>query len=162
MVDFVRPNYLGTKAEFTNMFQRPIENGQCVDSTEADRKLMQGRAHVLHELLSGFVQRRSHAVLKASLPPKQEIVLMVRMSPLQRRLYTALMNHISNSSNMYGTVLPPANTLQTYALCCKVSRFRVPMCVVTLDLVEEITVSIFCFVIYGHLINCHLRSSCIR
>ncbi|CDS42546.1 helicase arip4 [Echinococcus multilocularis] len=120
MVDFVRPNYLGTKAEFTNMFQRPIENGQCVDSTEADRKLMQGRAHVLHELLSGFVQRRSHAVLKASLPPKQEIVLMVRMSPLQRRLYTALMNHISNSSNMYGTVLPPANTLQTYALCCKI------------------------------------------
>ncbi|VDM16237.1 unnamed protein product [Hydatigera taeniaeformis] len=120
MVDFVRPNYLGTKAEFTNMFQRPIENGQCVDSTEADRKLMQGRAHVLHELLSGFVQRRSHAVLKASLPPKQEIVLMVRMSPLQRRLYTALMSHISNSSNMYGTVLPPANTLQTYALCCKI------------------------------------------
>ncbi|VDK42263.1 unnamed protein product [Taenia asiatica] len=120
MVDFVRPNYLGTKAEFTNMFQRPIENGQCVDSTEADRKLMQGRAHVLHELLSGFVQRRSHAVLKASLPPKQEIVLMVRMSPLQRRLYTALMNHISNSSNVYGTVLPPANTLQTYALCCKI------------------------------------------
>uniref|UniRef100_A0A5K3ETY3 DUF953 domain-containing protein n=3 Tax=Mesocestoides corti TaxID=53468 RepID=A0A5K3ETY3_MESCO len=120
MVDFVRPNYLGTKSEFTNMFQRPIENGQCVDSTEADRKLMQGRAHVLHELLSGFVQRRSHAVLKASLPPKQEVVLMVRMSPLQRRLYTALMNYIAVSSNMYGSGLPTANTLQTYALCCKI------------------------------------------
>ncbi|KAM7538471.1 hypothetical protein Aperf_G00000069773 [Anoplocephala perfoliata] len=120
MVDFVRPNYLGSKAEFTNMFQRPIENGQCVDSTEADRKLMQGRAHVLHGLLSGFVQRRSHAVLKASLPPKQEVVLMVRMSPLQRRLYTALMNHIANTSNTYGSGLPTANTLQTYALCCKI------------------------------------------
>lgn len=121
MVDFVRPNYLGSKAEFTNMFQRPIENGQCVDSTEADRKLMQGRAHVLHGLLSGFVQRRSHAVLKASLPPKQEVVLMVRMSPLQRRLYTALMNYIAATSNSYGSGLPTANTLQTYALCCKVS-----------------------------------------
>uniref|UniRef100_A0A0R3SFJ4 Helicase C-terminal domain-containing protein n=1 Tax=Hymenolepis diminuta TaxID=6216 RepID=A0A0R3SFJ4_HYMDI len=120
MVDFVRPNYLGSKAEFTNMFQRPIENGQCVDSTEADRKLMQGRAHVLHGLLSGFVQRRSHAVLKASLPPKQEVVLMVRMSPLQRRLYTALMNYISTTSNSYGSGLPTANTLQTYALCCKI------------------------------------------
>lgn len=124
MVDFVRPNYLGSKAEFTNMFQRPIENGQCVDSTEADRKLMQGRAHVLHGLLSGFVQRRSHAVLKASLPPKQEVVLMVRMSPLQRRLYTALMNYISTTSNSYGSGLPTANTLQTYALCCKVSIYR--------------------------------------
>ncbi|VDO08556.1 unnamed protein product [Rodentolepis nana] len=120
MVDFVRPNYLGSKAEFTNMFQRPIENGQCVDSTEADRKLMQGRAHVLHGLLSGFVQRRSHAVLKASLPPKQEVVLMVRMSPLQRRLYTALMNYIATTSNSYGSGVPTANTLQTYALCCKI------------------------------------------
>ncbi len=122
MVDFVRPNYLGTKSEFTNMFQRPIENGQCVDSTAVDRKLMQGRAHVLHELLSGFVQRRSHAVLKASLPPKREVVLMVKMSPLQRRLYSALMQYIINASNSMAaaTGMPTANTLQTYALCCKV------------------------------------------
>ena len=57
MVDFVRPNYLGTKTEFSNMFERPITNGQCSDSTPADRKLMRYRAHVLHSLLKGFVQR---------------------------------------------------------------------------------------------------------
>ncbi|VDN12366.1 unnamed protein product, partial [Dibothriocephalus latus] len=117
MVDFVRPNYLGTKQEFTNMFQRPIENGQCVDSTAEDRKVMQGRAHVLHDLLSGFVQRRSHAVLKASLPPKTEVVLLVKMSPLQRRLYSTLMNLIGVGGPYNFT---QANTLRTYALCCKV------------------------------------------
>lgn len=60
MVDFVRPSYLGTKTEFSNMFERPIQNGQCIDSTPQDCKLMRYRAHVLHSLLKGFVQRRSH------------------------------------------------------------------------------------------------------
>ena len=57
MVDFVRPNYLGSKTEFSNMFERPIQNGQCTDSTPQDVKLMRFRAHVLHSLLEGFVQR---------------------------------------------------------------------------------------------------------
>ena len=57
MVDFVRPNYLGQKSEFTNMFERPITNGQCTDSDENDKKLMRYRAHVLYHMLKGFVQR---------------------------------------------------------------------------------------------------------
>ena len=57
MVDFVRPNFLGNKTEFSNMFERPIQNGQCVDSTPKDVRLMMHRAHVLHTQLKGFVQR---------------------------------------------------------------------------------------------------------
>ena len=55
MVDFVRPNYLGTKTEFSNMFERPIQNGQCVDSTQRDKRLMMHRAHVLHSQLLGLL-----------------------------------------------------------------------------------------------------------
>lgn len=47
----------GTRQEFSNMFERPILNGQCVDSTAHDLQLMRYRSHVLHSLLEGFVQR---------------------------------------------------------------------------------------------------------
>ena len=57
MVDFVRPNYLGSKSEFSNMFEQPIKNGRCIDSTAQDIELMRHRVHVLHSLLKGFVQR---------------------------------------------------------------------------------------------------------
>lgn len=57
MVDFIRPDFLGSRQEFSNMFERPILNGQCIDSTPQDVRLMRYRSHVLHSLLEGFVQR---------------------------------------------------------------------------------------------------------
>ena len=45
MVDFVRPNYLGNKT---------------------DTKLMRYRAHVLHSLLEGFVQRYEIVQIRAT------------------------------------------------------------------------------------------------
>lgn len=56
MVQFVKPNLLGTRKEFLNQFVNPITNGQFVDSTEADVKVMKRRAHVLHKMLEGLVQ----------------------------------------------------------------------------------------------------------
>ena len=58
MVDFVKPNLLGSRKEFVNRFVNPIMNGQCSDSTSYDVKLMQRRAHILHEKLAGCVQVR--------------------------------------------------------------------------------------------------------
>lgn len=115
MVDFVRPNYLGTKTEFSNMFERPIQNGQCIDSTPQDKRLMRYRAHVLHSLLEGFVQRRSHAVLQSTLPEKEEYVLLLRFTPFQRKLYDTFMNEVVR------TVAVP-NPLKAFAVCCKVSH----------------------------------------
>lgn len=95
------------------MFERPIQNGQCIDSTPQDCKLMRYRAHVLHSLLKGFVQRRSHTVLQKSLPEKTEFVLMFRMTEFQRKLYTVFMNEVVRSKKV-------PNPLKAFAVCCKI------------------------------------------
>lgn len=113
MVDFVRPSYLGTKTEFSNMFERPIQNGQCIDSTPKDCRLMRFRAHVLHSLLKGFVQRRSQSVLQKCLPDKTEYVLLVRMTPFQRKLYSVFMDEVVRCKKV-------PNPLKAFAVCCKI------------------------------------------
>uniref|UniRef100_A0A8C2PA43 Helicase ARIP4 n=1 Tax=Capra hircus TaxID=9925 RepID=A0A8C2PA43_CAPHI len=117
MVDFVRPDFLGTRQEFSNMFERPILNGQCIDSTPQDVRLMRYRSHVLHSLLEGFVQRRGHTVLKIHLPAKEENVILVRLSQIQRDLYTHFMDRFRDcgSSGWLGL-----NPLKAFCVCCKI------------------------------------------
>ncbi|XP_041080298.1 helicase ARIP4-like isoform X1 [Polyodon spathula] len=117
MVDFVRPDFLGTRQEFSNMFERPILNGQCMDSTPQDRRLMRYRSHVLHSLLEGFVQRRGHDVLQNHLPSKEEHVIMVRLSPIQRALYTEFMDRFREAGNSGWLGLNP---LKAFCVCCKI------------------------------------------
>ncbi|CAB4033582.1 helicase ARIP4-like isoform X1, partial [Paramuricea clavata] len=113
MVDFVRPNFLGTKHEFSNMFERPIVNGQCVDSTASDIKLMRFRAHVLHSLLEGFVQRRSEAILTKTLPQKEEYVIHVKMTSIQMSLYKS---YVSSVKNYVGYI----NPIKAFGICIKI------------------------------------------
>jgi SNF2 family N-terminal domain. len=56
MVQFVKPNLLGDRKEFKNRFANPINNGQYIDSTPRDVKIMKRRAHVLYKMLDGIVQ----------------------------------------------------------------------------------------------------------
>lgn len=56
MVNFVKPNLLGTYKEYCNRFANPITNGQYHDSTLHDIKIMKKRSHVLHKLLRSTVQ----------------------------------------------------------------------------------------------------------
>ncbi|CAG7717479.1 unnamed protein product, partial [Allacma fusca] len=123
MVDFVRPNYLGSKTEFSNMFERPITNGQCTDSSMSDRKLMRYRSHVLHTLLEGFVQRRSHQVLQSALPFKEEWVFLLKMTPIQYTLYKEFIRYLREEhrdKNADKDGSPTANPIKAFAVCCKI------------------------------------------
>ena len=74
---------------------------------------MKHRAHVLHQQLKGFVQRRGHIVLKDTLPVKTEHVLFVRMTPIQRRLYRRFMEELITNRCV-------SNPLKAFAVCCKI------------------------------------------
>ncbi|CAF4369707.1 unnamed protein product, partial [Rotaria sp. Silwood2] len=87
MVSFIKPNLLGSQSEYINRFVNPIQNGQHRDSNEEDVRLMKRRACVLHELLTGFVDRKDYSLLKEYLPPKFEYIINIRLSDLQSKLY---------------------------------------------------------------------------
>jgi len=87
MVSFIKPKLLGTQQEYINRFVNPIENGQHRDSSEEDVCLMKRRACVLHELLTGFVDRKDYSLLRDYLPPKFEYIINIRLSDLQTKLY---------------------------------------------------------------------------
>jgi len=95
MVQFVKPNLLGTKKEFLNRFVNPITNGQFDDSTAYDVKLMKKRAHVLHKMLEGSVQRFDYSVLTPFLPPKQEYVIFVRLTDMQIKMYQYYLENLA-------------------------------------------------------------------
>ena len=83
MASFVKPDLLGSLKEFRNRFVNPILNGQHADSTQYDVTIMKRRAHVLHNLLSGCVQRKDYHVLAKHLPEKHEYIISGESVPLE-------------------------------------------------------------------------------
>ncbi|XP_061391965.1 transcriptional regulator ATRX homolog, partial [Musca vetustissima] len=103
MIQFIKPNLLGTYKEYLNRFVNPITNGQYTDSTDRDIRLMKHRSHILHKLLEGCIQRRDYSVLAPYLPPKHEYVVYTTLSDLQQLLYEHYMVHQRDlSSNVEG------------------------------------------------------------
>lgn len=103
MVQFVKPNLLGTYKEYLNRFVNPITNGQYTDSTERDISIMRKRSHVLHKMLDGVVERRDYCVLAPFLPPKYEYILFVTLTPIQITLYKEYLQTFARNNSAKGT-----------------------------------------------------------
>ncbi|XP_044263251.1 transcriptional regulator ATRX homolog isoform X2 [Tribolium madens] len=99
MVQFVKPNLLGTYKEYLNRFVNPITNGQYTDSTPHDIQIMRKRSHVLHKMLDGVVQRRDYSVLEPYLPPKHEYVLFLSLTETQIKLYQHYMDRFARTGD---------------------------------------------------------------
>ncbi|CAH8551854.1 unnamed protein product [Heterobilharzia americana] len=101
MVDFVKPNLLGTLKEFNNRFVNPIKNGQHSNSTPRDVNVMKKRAHILYKTLDGCVQRKDYSVLTKYLPPRYEYVIMCRLTEVQQDLYAYFLENLDNLDSIH-------------------------------------------------------------
>ncbi|CAF3972579.1 unnamed protein product [Adineta steineri] len=87
MINFCKPNYLGSEHEFSRNFRIPIEAGQHKDSSAGDVAYMRRRAYALNQRLINVLHRRDFDVLRSFLPPKFEYAVKIKCTPLQQELY---------------------------------------------------------------------------
>lgn len=83
MVDFIKPNFLGSMRDFAEDYANPIKNGQHKDSSRLEVRVMMEKSYVLHKKLSRFVQRRDVTVLKEMLEEKFEYDIFIPMTEIQ-------------------------------------------------------------------------------
>jgi transcriptional regulator ATRX len=115
MVTFIKPNLLGSQSEYINRFVNPIQNGQHRDSNEDDVRLMKRRACVLHELLTGFIDRKDYSLLKEYLPPKFEYIINIRLSDLQSTLYEIYLKKQVNQEQRLGVLRKDFKSAKLFA-----------------------------------------------
>jgi SNF2 family DNA or RNA helicase len=72
MVNFCKPNFLGTEYEFSDNFRLPIEAGQHRDSSPDAVAYMRRRIYALNQRLKTTIHRQGFDVLRSFLPPKFE------------------------------------------------------------------------------------------
>ncbi|KAG5676156.1 hypothetical protein PVAND_006005 [Polypedilum vanderplanki] len=108
MVQWIKPNLLGTAHEFNVIYANPIKDGQNKDSTLEEIKKMKQKSYVLNKNLSKFVHRKDASVLKEFLPVKHEYVISVPLTPVQEKLYNFYLRE--NRNDQMGKMLLPHYT----------------------------------------------------
>ncbi|KAF5000683.1 hypothetical protein FGRMN_1616 [Fusarium graminum] len=95
MIDWVAPNFLGPYSEFREIYATPVERGLYHDSSAAEKRRAQMKLKALEQLVAPKVHRRTIAVLKDELPPKQEFILFVPPTAPQKQLYQLYIKGVS-------------------------------------------------------------------
>ncbi|KFA68766.1 hypothetical protein S40285_01191 [Stachybotrys chlorohalonatus IBT 40285] len=132
MIDWVAPNYLGPHDEFRDRYARPIHQGLWGDSTGVDKRRALKVLQALKETVAPKVHRATtKSCLKDDLPPKQEYVIIVAPTPMQRRLYKSYVEAVrSNRSGQLGqsriwSVVDDLSLICNHPKCFKVKAQQV-------------------------------------
>jgi len=92
MVNFCKPNLLGTYKEYKNLYSLPINSGQKKDANDLEVQKMTEQSAVLFMTLNETVHRQDESILIKMLPKRQEYLIKLRLTPIQEKLYERYMN----------------------------------------------------------------------
>ena len=115
MIEYVRPGLLGSEKDFQKKFVYAIERGMASDAPAQAKELADEKLNQIQEILEPYVHRRDASLLLKDLPPLQHIVLHLRQTKMQSRLYGAFRKHLkngyadSNFLNVYSKLRPVHN-----------------------------------------------------
>lgn len=87
LVNFVNKGLLGTPPEFRKNFESKILQGQESDSTEEQRQKAQEKRKELNAIVDKCMIRRTAALLTKYLPVKFEMVVCVKLTEVQTKIY---------------------------------------------------------------------------
>lgn len=103
MINWVAPNYLSDIREFRSEYSHPIKLGLKYDATAYERRHAVKMLNALKQEVGPKVQRITTAVLKHDIPLKQEYIVVVPLTPLQREAYeTYVRYHNQNYAKVAG------------------------------------------------------------
>lgn len=88
LVDWVAPNFMGTRVEFQANYVERIQDGLYQDSTMAEYRASLKWLEVLKNELRPKVHRADITALREKLKGKQEFVINVNLTPLQEKIYS--------------------------------------------------------------------------
>ncbi|PIA91404.1 Transcriptional regulator ATRX [Cercospora beticola] len=106
LVSFAAPNYLGEKMWFNQQYSNPIAQGNRKDSEPYEVRKMLKKLAVLRNQIEPKVNRADIYVLRGSLKPKTEFVIMMPLSNIQRVVYNKYLQALRKDTNNLDGVIP--------------------------------------------------------
>jgi SNF2 family DNA or RNA helicase len=120
---FRRPGVLGNSERiFEKKFVDPILAGMPSDACEEDVRESDAQLDVMKEKLQPYVQRRDASILLNDPPPMQQVVLHVRQTKLQARLYGAYKKLRKTGANNFLKTFNQLRPVHNHPGCLLVSH----------------------------------------
>lgn len=101
LIEWIAPNFLGTRPEFRANFEEPIQEGFYQDSTYGQYRYAMKKLAALKTDLEPKTHRADISVLKGRLKEKQEFVIRVPLTPLQEQIYRIYVDCMLSASTEY-------------------------------------------------------------